>query len=120
MRCHSGGVNQPSYPPPLTGELAGPFTVSYNSLRPFVRWYEWGDNSIRQTVTVPGHCGADESTLLQVLDDQNHEPHVRLAAEELQRLVIWLDANAPFYGTYRGEDQSRQRGGDAVPPPALQ
>ncbi len=120
VRCHSGGVNQPSYPPTLTGELAGPFTVSYNSLRPFVRWYEWGDNSIRQTVTVPGHCGADESTLLQVLDDQNHEPHVRLAAEELQRLVIWLDANAPFYGTYRGEDQSRQRGGDAVPPPALQ
>jgi hypothetical protein len=120
VRCHGGTANPPSYPPVLTGDPAGQFSISYDSLRPFVRWYEWGDRSITQTVTRPGHCGADESPLLRLLGDQNHQQDVHLDGEDLQRLVIWLDANAPFYGTYRSEAQSRQLAGDAVPPPALQ
>ncbi len=120
VSCHSGGQQQPAYLPVLTGDKDGVFTVAYQSLTPFVRWYEWGDNSIHQTVSLPGHCGADESPLLQVLGDENHRPYLRMSPQDLQRLHIWLDANAPFYGTYRTDEQARQHAGDAVPPPALQ
>ncbi len=118
--CHHASNGTPVHAPVLTGQPAGRFTRSYDSLRPFVRWYEWGDKSISQTVSRPGHCGADESRLLNVLADDNHQPHLKIPAAELRRLVIWLDANAPFYGTYRRDAQQRQLAGDAVPPPALQ
>lgn len=120
IRCHalSGGV--PMHAPVLTGEPAGQFTRSYDNLRHFIRWYEWGDKSITQTVSRPGHCGADESRLLKILSDANHQPHLNMADADLRRLYIWLDANAPFYGTYRRDAQHRQLVGDAVPPPELQ
>ena len=66
----------------LTGEPAGSFSRSYESLKPFVRWYEWGGESISQVVTLPGHGGADESPLLTVLDDKDHKDQVRLPAED--------------------------------------
>ncbi len=118
--CHGGAEQAPSYQPQLTGERDGLFTVSYQRLKPYVSWYEWGDKSIAQTVSLPGHCGADESRLLRVLADENHRESVQLPPEDRRRLLIWLDANAPFYGTYRQDAQGRQLVGDAVPPPALQ
>ena len=71
-------------------------------------------------MTLPGHGGADESPLLRILEDQDHKPHLRLPAEDLSRLVLWLDANAPFYGTYSRPEQTAQRRGQAVPEPRVQ
>jgi hypothetical protein len=104
----------------LTGEPDHQFTLSYRNLRPYVRWYEWGEQSIRQTVTFPGACGADSSPLVQVLADDNHAPYLAMPAEDLQRIYLWLDANAPFYGTYRDDAQQQQRQGELVPPPNMQ
>ncbi len=120
VRCHGDDGAKEYAAPRLTGQAEGEFTVSYRSLRPFVRWYEWGDQSIHQTVSLPGHCGADESRLLEVLQDEHHRSEVVLNDDDRHRLLIWLDANAPFYGTYRDDAQARQLSGDAVPPPALQ
>ena len=120
VRCHGPEDKSPTIAPRLTGEAEGAFTRSYNNLRPYVRWYEWGNNTIRQTVSLPGHCGADESPLSRVLADENHGAQIRLPSGDLRRLYVWLDANAPFYGTYLHQAQARQRSGDAVPPPALQ
>ena len=120
VRCHDGGDSAASVPPALTGQAADRFTISYESLQPYVRWYEWGDKSITQTVTRPGHCGADESPLLGILGDQNHRPHVELPEEDLRRIYLWLDANAPFYGTYQQQARSRQLAGQVVLPPSCQ
>jgi hypothetical protein len=116
VKCHDAGRS----PPVLTGEPTSTFTKSYESLRDYVRWYEWGDKSIQEIGTRPGHGGADESRLLKVLKDAAHAEHVRLPPEDYLRLCIWLDANVPFYGTYEKEAQLAQKAGWAVPPPPVQ
>ncbi|MBP8912751.1 MAG: hypothetical protein KBI32_14730 [Phycisphaerae bacterium] len=120
VRCHDGSQGEWKAPPVLTGEPEGAFTQSYTSLKPFVRWYEWGDKSIREIGTEPGRSGADESRLLKILCDQTHAQHVDLPKNDYQRLCLWLDANAPFYGTYEKEAQLAQQTGQAVAPPTVQ
>ena len=120
VRCHDGTEGPEKGPPVLTGQPTDTFTRSYENLRPYVRWYEWGGASITQTVTRPGHGGADESPLSRILDDATHSKHVQLSDADRRRIYIWLDGNAPFYGTYRQDAQAAQRNGQAVPPPELQ
>jgi hypothetical protein len=67
-----------------------------------------------------GHLGADESPLSQVLDDANHGAAINLPEAARRRIYLWLDANAPFYGTYSKAEQLAQRNGEAVPPPRAQ
>ena len=116
----SGRMSAGTVPPVLTGDVDGEFTRSYANLRPFVRWYEWGGESISQIVTRPGEGSADESPLLAILQDVNHREPLELPADDLQRLHIWLDANVPFYGTYRDATRARQLAGESVEPPPLQ
>ncbi len=120
VRCHDGSVGPDKSPLVLTGEPTNSFTRSYESLKPFIRWHEWGGASISQAVTRPGHLGADESRLTQVLADAKHAPHVKLTAEDRERLFVWLDGNVPFYGTYGPDEQAAQKRGEAVPPPEVQ
>ena len=82
VECHSG--EEGAAQPPLTGEIDGHYTVSYNNLRPYLRWYEWID-SIRQVVSLPGECGADMSALAEIVDDENHKD-IGLTDEE-RRLI---------------------------------
>jgi hypothetical protein len=116
--CHSGGPKAKAQPS-LTGEARGEFSVSYENLKPSVRWYEWGGKSIAQAVTFPGHGGAEESPLMSILEDANHKA-VGLSAAEREQIVIWLDGNAPFYGTYSVPERLAQHRGEAIPPPAVQ
>jgi len=120
VRCHDGTEGPEKSPPVLTGDPAGTFSRSYEGLRPFVRWYEWGSKTIRPITTKPGQMGADESPLTKILDDPTHAEHVDLADEDRCRIYIWLDGNAAFYGTYREQAQYAQRNGQAVPPPRVQ
>jgi hypothetical protein len=118
-RCHDGGPQTKSKLA-LTGKPRGEFSVSYDGLRPFVRWNEWGGASIAQAVTFPGHGGADESRLLKVLQDPDHKGQVDLPPADRERIVIWLDGNAPFYGAYSAPERVAQLRGDAVVPPRVQ
>lgn len=120
VRCHDGSGGPAKSAIVLSGEPTGMFTQSYENLRPYVRWHEWGGKSITQTVTRPGRCGADESPLTSVLVDADHRPHLDLPPADRRRIYIWLDANAPFYGTYQKNAQDKQRAGLAVRPPRLQ
>jgi hypothetical protein len=120
VRCHDSGQGELKAPPVLTGEPEGTFTKSYVNLKPYVRWYEWGDQSIREIGTEPGHSGADESRLPTILRDKTHSNHVSLAREDYLRLCIWLDGNVPFYGTYEKKAQVAQQTGQIVPPPGVQ
>jgi hypothetical protein len=120
VKCHDGSEGERKSAPVLTGEPVKTFSGSYESLRPYVRWYEWGGNSIQEIGTRPGHIGADESRLLKILEDPTHTQDLKLPEEDYLRLCIWLDANVPFYGTYEKDAQTAQQAGRAVPPPTLQ
>ena len=118
--CHDGTRGEGKSRLLLSGEPVGRFTRSYESLKPFVRWYEWGGASITPTVTHPGRMGADESPLSSLLDDATHGDQVKLPDAARRRLYLWLDANSPFYGTYSQAEQTAQQRGQAVPVPPLQ
>ncbi|HLB74480.1 MAG TPA: hypothetical protein VJJ98_10710, partial [Sedimentisphaerales bacterium] len=120
VRCHDGSEGQGKSRLVLSGEPEETFSKSYENLRPYVKWYEWGGASITQDVTMPGRIGADESPLMKVLGDQTHKEQVNLAPEDRLRLYIWLDGNVPFYGTYGEEEQLAQKAGKVVSPPILQ
>jgi len=120
VHCHDGNPGPNKSQIVLTGEPAGHFTKSYQNLKPFVRWYEWGQASIEPIITRPGRIGADVSPLTEVLTDAVHSQCVKLDNGELQQLYIWLDGNVPFYGTYDSDKQLAQKSGQLVPPPTLQ
>jgi hypothetical protein len=120
LSCHDGTEGAGRSDLVLTEEPTETFTRSYESLRPFVRWYEWGGKSISQIATLPGKGGADESPLVKVLRDKDHQGHLQLDKDDLRRIYIWLDANAPFYGTYRNAERQAQLAGKLVPPPEVQ
>ena len=120
VRCHDGKTGDLKSPLVLTDGPTEKFTQSYENLKKYVRWYEWGGNTIEAIVTRPGRSGADESPLLRVLADALHAEHVHLPDEDLQRLHIWLDSNVPFYGTYEQDQQLAQKNGQAIPPPLIQ
>jgi len=121
VRCHDGTTGKDKSRLVLTGEADEQFTRSYNNLRPYIRWYEWGGASISGATTHPAHIGADESRLWAILADATHGPKLILPSDDRQRLILWLDGNAPFYGTYdEGRQRKQQQAGLAVPPPTVQ
>jgi hypothetical protein len=120
VRCHDGAQGPDKAPFALTGEADGPFSRAYQNLRPFVKWFEWGGESIAGTVTIPGRIGADESRLAGVLAGEKHAARLRLPADDMSRLILWLDANAPFYGAYLPAARDAQRAGEAVGLPDVQ
>ena len=117
--CHDGTSGEGKGPMDLRDDGAGHFSQAYENLRPFARWHEWGDQTITPIVTRPGRMGADVSPLMAVMAE-GHNGRVHLAPDEWQRLVIWLDANAPFYGVYEQAELTRQRQGQQVAIPVLQ
>ncbi|MBR4751366.1 MAG: PD40 domain-containing protein [Thermoguttaceae bacterium] len=118
VECHSGKEDAPQ--PSLVGEPEGSFSVSYNQLKPYLRWYQWSSPSIRDVVSLPGECGADMSPLAAIIDDDVHAKAMKLSDEDRRTLYFWLDANIPFYGTYDPGEQARQRDGEAIAVQALQ
>ena len=71
-----------------------------------------------EPLTGPNQFGARASKLTQLLLE-GHEG-VTLGADEWDRLVTWMDANALFYGTFDPQDQARQLSGDRIAGPALE
>ncbi len=122
VRCHNKA--KPEGKVILTGEPKGAFTASYNALAPRVAYSTWGGrpgdfrkvNS--EPLSEPGFFGAKGSALMALLDGSHHD--VKLGADEMERLITWMDANALFYGTFDPVDQARQRAGERIAGPALE
>jgi hypothetical protein len=45
---------------------------------------------------------------------------VKLDADELDRLITWIDANALFYGTFFPEERAKQQRGERISGPGLE
>lgn len=118
VSCHSekapaGGIA-------LTGAAAGKFSQSYTALAPLVSFSEWNSTpkANGEPATHPGQFGARASKLMALL--QTGHEGVKLAKEDIERLITWMDANALFYGTFDPADQKRQQQGERIAGPALE
>lgn len=120
VRCHDGTEGPGKSDPVLTADREKSFSKSYNNLKPYIRWYEWGGQSIEPIVTRPGRVGADESRLTTILGDATHQNQLNMPDADWRSIYLWLDANAPFFGTYEREEQLAQQSGQSVSPPKLQ
>lgn len=120
VRCHDGSTGNDKSKLVLTGKSKDDFTEAFTNLRPFVRWYEWGGDTIDAIVSKPGRCGADESKLTRIVTNTINDNRVKMTDEELRAIYLWLDANAPFYGTYEIDERLAQKTGKSVDPPAMQ
>ncbi len=117
VSCHDGSENANG--PTLTGEKTNRYTRSYEELRDYLRWYEWGGENFREIATFPGECGADISPLSSVINNDTHKD-IGLTDEERRDLYLWMDALVPFYGVYDWGQQSLQQDGQRIEMPALQ
>jgi hypothetical protein len=118
VSCHHG--NPEGAQPGLTGEPQGDFTVSYQNLRPYVHWFEWGGDEVDAIVTQPGRMPSDISPLVGILEDEHHYGKMDLREEERRRLYLWLDGNASFFGVYARDALLAQLHGQAIEPPSVQ
>lgn len=118
VTCHSG--KDPAGKIALSGAAAGKFSQSYNALAPLVSFSAWNSTpkANGEPVTYPGQFGARASKLMALL--QSGHEGVKLAAEDIERLATWMDANALFYGTFDPEDQQRQLRGERIAGPTLE
>jgi hypothetical protein len=121
VRCHGGEA--PRGEIVLTAEPQEHFMASYRALAPRVSTSCWRLESdwVRRNcepLTWPGFFGALGSPLMEMLEQGHHD--VDLGAEDWERLITWMDANAPFYGTFDVRDQERQLNGERIEGPALE
>ncbi len=103
----------------LTGDIDGHYTKSYNALINYVSYTYWGaTDGNKEPRTEPDSFGARPSKLTQFLESGHY--NVELTPEEWERLNVWIDANALFYGTFNVEDQARQQRGERISGPELE
>jgi len=80
----------------LLRRYGGVFDPSYITLRSFVRV---GGLESDLRLLSPGEFCADTTELVQMLTKGHHG--VKLDAESWQRIMTWIDLNAPAHGTWR-------------------
>ncbi len=117
VTCHN--AEKPEGNVILTGEPEGAFSRSYNALVGRVAYTAWGmPNDNHEPLTEPDTFGARASNLTKLLDKGHYD--VQLSAEEWDRIVTWIDANALFYGTFNPADQAKQLRGERIAGPDLE
>ena len=84
--------------------------ASYRSLVPKYAFTNYGNDQY----TVPGQFGARASKLYQMLEQGHHD--LKLPAEDLHRIALWLDCASMFYGVYEKEGAEAQLRGEVARP----
>jgi hypothetical protein len=124
VRCHGGEKTEGDLV--LTGDLTTFFNRSYENLmtRKLVAYIQEfigpQPNAQKTNVTPlpPKSLGSHASRLIQVLRQGHYE--AVLSREEWVRLVTWVDANGPYYGSYFGRRNLKYQGlPDFRPVPTL-
>lgn len=100
VRCHKEGAGafdltaRPAQQIPSAFQMH--FSPSYMELR---RWVHTPTLESDAHLLPPRDFHADTSPLIQILRDDHYG--VRPSAEAWDRLITWIDLNAPFHGTWR-------------------
>jgi hypothetical protein len=108
VSCH--GSNEPDGDLDLTGEMTELFCRSYESMiqhdlvgyiQEFVGPKPEGADAMGYAPAVPPYTyGSHQSALIKILREGHYD--TELSQEEFIRLCTWVDANAPYYGSYFG------------------
>lgn len=108
VSCHASNDKAPD----LSGKIDNDrWLPSYRSLKPYAFFYD-GGGEFTESKTYPGKFGANASKLYNHLKKGHKD--VKLTAEEMRSIILWLDCNSDFYGTY--ENLEAQRNGEVVYP----
>jgi hypothetical protein len=106
--CHS---RHPGKAPTLSREpIKNRWYASYNSLVPAYSYSAYGEAHR----TTPGRFGARATKLFEILDQGHHG--LKLPAEDMHRIMLWLDCCSMFYGVYEKEGGAAQLLGKVVHP----
>ena len=84
--------------------------TSYQNLAPKYGFWKYGDGYR----TTPGRFGAQVAPLYKILKKGHHD--VKLSAEEMHRITLWLDMTSVFYGVYEKEGGEAQLRGEIAQP----
>jgi len=103
LGCH--GADKPKGDVNLTGVRTSMFNVSYETLvkkkKRLVSYLEGGFGSANVPAEPPMTFGSHQSILTKrIMKDPCKS---KLTREEFIRIVTWIDANAPYYGTHEGK-----------------
>jgi hypothetical protein len=90
--------------------LGARYSTSYVNLLPYAV-YGYGDSKR----TIPGQFGARASKLYGLLSRGHHD--VKLSADEMRRITLWLDSMSQFYGVYDPDGQQAELRGEYAKPP---
>jgi len=124
VRCH--GREDPDGDLDLTGELTTYFNRSYENLMQcklvaYIQEFHGPQPRAQKTNVTPlppKSLGSHASRLVQLLREGHYETQLR--PEQWIRLVTWVDANGPYYGSYFGRRNLIYRDlPDFRPPPQL-
>ena len=101
IQCHDG--EKPDGDLDLSGRLTTLFSRSYEQIvgKDLVKvWRENAPKTGEAAPIPPYTLGSHASRLIELIRE-GHED-VRLTREEFIKLATWVDANAPYYGSYYG------------------
>ena len=102
LGCHSGEA--PKGDLALTGELTGLWNQSYENLtkKNLVSYlHTCGYGSSHVPAEPPLTFGSHRSKMVERIRQAPCKSNI--TREEFVKIVTWIDANAPFYGTHRGK-----------------
>ncbi len=117
VECHAKNADKKA-PDLAKGDYAknpNYWYTSYINLRNYVFFFGIDARWETQTMTTPGQFGARVSKLYQMLEKGHHE--VKLSADDMHRLSLWMDSNSDFFGSY---DNTKEQADGKVVQPALE
>jgi hypothetical protein len=99
--CHNGGKAEGGLD--LSGEMTVLFSKSYENLiqKRLINHIDSDPRDNYIPAEPPLRFGSHRSKLVEIIRQGHYE--CSLSREEFVRLVTWIDANAPYYGTYEGK-----------------
>jgi hypothetical protein len=114
--CHSGSEAKGKLD--LTGENTALFSTSYEQLlkKRLVNKIDVNPRDALIPAEPPLRFGSHRSPMIDRIRDPKGPCNAPLSREEFVRLVTWIDANAPFYGTYDGAHAATAKSGSNLRP----